>query len=873
MDFSTGTDDIVVQRYNNKGQRVGTQIVVNTTLAGDQIDPDVAMDDFGNFVVVWSGPGSDGLPGIQARMFDAYGTAGLETTVSTIPLVVQDKPSVAMRPDGNFVVTWTRYNNSGNKYGNVIGRTYNGLGTATSGEVVVSTTATRNNEAPDVAIADNGSIIVVWRGFTPTTSNWDIYGQRLNANGTKAGGEFQLNSSNINIQTDPRVSMDAAGNFVGVWQSWLQDGNEYGVYAHRYSAVGLSQGSEFLVNQTTLNRQYQPDVAMANSGDFTIVWTAFGQDNLLTKDYGIYGRMFSTTGTALAGEFRINATTSGNQVTPVVSRNADNGDFVVVWAGPDLSLNGIYARLLRQTAVTVDTVSPTSAVASLSATSTSPTLSVKWSGADNGGGTGVAAYTVYVSTNGGVYTPWQSNTTATAATFTGQTGNTYSFYSVAADKAGNIEAVPLAADTTTVVGSSTGGTGGGTTTTATGTTIGSYNPATSTFSLRNANSAGSANTSFVFGSANAGFVPITGDWDGNGTETVGVYNPKTGTFYLRNSNTAGAADLTFTFGGVNSTYRPVVGDWAGTGKDSVGVYNPSTSTFSLKNSATVNNGYVSFAFGAANGGYLPVAGDWDGDGKDTIGLYRTSTKTFTFRNANSAGLSNATFVFSGAASTWKPIAGDWNADGKDSIGLYDPATAKYYLRNALTAGGADTSFAFGSGNMAPIAGNWTGSSHALMASGGQASGQGVSSLTKTQLAPLVNEAIARWASAGVNSATAAKLAAVEFIVTDLPDGYLGRVEGNRVYIDNNAAGYGWFVDSTPTVDEEFAPVSGAQLRAVSSKAVSHVDLLTVLEHELGHIAGLDDIDAMAGDVMSGSLGRGVRRDVTHQDAVDAIFAQ
>ena len=50
-----------------------------------------------------------------------------------------------------------------------------------------------------------------------------------------------------------------------------------------------------------------------------------------------------------------------------------------------------------------------------------------------------------------------------------------------------------------------------------------------------------------------------------------------------------------------------------------------------------------------------------------------------------------------------------------------------------------------------------------------------------------------------------------------------------------------------------------QLQAVDPRAVDRIDLLTVVEHELGHIAGLDDLDALADDLMSGVLGVGVRR--------------
>ena len=52
-----------------------------------------------------------------------------------------------------------------------------------------------------------------------------------------------------------------------------------------------------------------------------------------------------------------------------------------------------------------------------------------------GAGPGIADYNVYVSDDGGAYTLWQSDTTATPATFAGRVGHTYGFFSVATDHA------------------------------------------------------------------------------------------------------------------------------------------------------------------------------------------------------------------------------------------------------------------------------------------------------------------------------------------------------------------------------------------------------------------------------------------------------
>jgi hypothetical protein len=99
----------------------------------------------------------------------------------------------------------------------------------------------------------------------------------------------------------------------------------------------------------------------------------------------------------------------------------------------------------------VDTTPPTSSVQSLPAFENTTSFTVSWSGSDNGGNSGIKSYTVYISDNGGSFTPFLTNTTQTSATFTGQNGHTYGFYSVATDNAGNVQSTPTSAQATTDV--------------------------------------------------------------------------------------------------------------------------------------------------------------------------------------------------------------------------------------------------------------------------------------------------------------------------------------------------------------------------------------------------------------------------------------
>jgi hypothetical protein len=95
---------------------------------------------------------------------------------------------------------------------------------------------------------------------------------------------------------------------------------------------------------------------------------------------------------------------------------------------------------------TLDISAPASEVREATAAPCSASLNVQWSGTD--AGSGIRSYTVHVSDNGGPFTVWQSDTAATSATYAGQLGHTYAFYSVAQDAVGNVESPPLGPDAT-----------------------------------------------------------------------------------------------------------------------------------------------------------------------------------------------------------------------------------------------------------------------------------------------------------------------------------------------------------------------------------------------------------------------------------------
>ncbi len=321
---------VYAQRFSVSGAPLGGEFQVNSTTAGDQNSPAVAMAPNGDFVVSWQSYGQDGSGwGVYAKHYSAAGApVGGEFRVNTTTQGDQKGPAVAMDAAGEFVVSW-QANNQGGTGWDIYAQRYSASGAALGGEFRANSTAGKAQKAPAVAMDAAGDFVVTWQSAGQDGSGAGVYAQRYSASGVALGGEFRVNTTTQGDQLDPAVAMSPLGEFTVVWSSYGQDGSGWGVYAQRYSAAGAPVGREFQVNLTTAGDQQSPSIAMDTHGNFLVGWQSNGQDG---SGWGIYGRQFNRSGVALGMEFSINSTTAGDQATPSWAVDG-NGDAVVVWSG------------------------------------------------------------------------------------------------------------------------------------------------------------------------------------------------------------------------------------------------------------------------------------------------------------------------------------------------------------------------------------------------------------------------------------------------------------------------------------------------------------------------------------------------------------
>ncbi len=323
---------------------------VNSYTTDDQFAPSVSLDADGDFVVVWDSLGSagtdDSFESIQGRSYASGGApAGGELQINAYTSGGQTTPSVSLDADGDFVVVWRSDGSPGtdDSYSSIQGRRYASGGTPTGGQFQVNAYTTDFQRRARVSLDADGDFVVVWQsGGSPGTDSsfTSVQGQRYASDGSALGGQFQVNTYTTVSQGYPSVSLDADGDFVVVWDSWGSYGTDsyfFSIQGQRYASDGARLGGEFQVNTYTTMNQLRPSVSREANGDFVVVWESQGSSGTDSSSTSIQGQRYASDGSAVGGEFQVNTATHNVQFRATVSLDAD-GDFAVVWNTLDLPL-------------------------------------------------------------------------------------------------------------------------------------------------------------------------------------------------------------------------------------------------------------------------------------------------------------------------------------------------------------------------------------------------------------------------------------------------------------------------------------------------------------------------------------------------------
>jgi hypothetical protein len=332
---------VYAQRYGADGAPQGGEFQVNTYTTGHQMDPSLAMDTAGNFVVAWRGDLEDGDGfGIFGQRFDASGSKlGGEFQINTFTTGNQSGPSVGMTPAGDFVVAWFSDGVDGSNYG-ITARRFDSSGNALGPEFQVNTYTTGDQDGPSVGVAPSGSFVIVWQSAFQDGSFGGVYGQRYDASGAPLGGEFLVNEVTTGGQGTPSIAVNADDSFVVAW-SGMGNGS-VGIFARRFDSSGTPLGHQFPVSTSAAGSPTFSKIGADDMGNFVVTWHAYVDPD---NSSSVFGRTFRASGAPAGPVFPINVYTTGAQEEAWVAVNGD-GNFVVAWRsqGQDGDNYGVFAR-------------------------------------------------------------------------------------------------------------------------------------------------------------------------------------------------------------------------------------------------------------------------------------------------------------------------------------------------------------------------------------------------------------------------------------------------------------------------------------------------------------------------------------------------
>jgi hypothetical protein len=325
--------------------RAGAEFRVNTYITSDQQAASVAGLSNGEFVVVWESlGGQDGdRAGVFAQRYDPNSKpVGAEFQVNTYTTDNQSKPSVTGLASGGFVITWSSTTQDGNGQG-VYAQIYDVDGNAVGAEFQVNTYITSTQDFPSIAGLTNGDFIITWESWVQDGDNVGIFAQRYDSNSNTIGTEFQVNTYTTNGQQKPAVAALTDGEFVISWESNLQYGVSFDIYAQRYNLGGDPLGGEFRVS-TLLDKDqhiYSSVIGLAE-GRFLVTWSAV---QWVGDPRDVYAHLYDPNGNQLGSAFRVNTYTTDKQHRASSAALADGG-FIIAWSsfyqdGPSI---GVFAQ-------------------------------------------------------------------------------------------------------------------------------------------------------------------------------------------------------------------------------------------------------------------------------------------------------------------------------------------------------------------------------------------------------------------------------------------------------------------------------------------------------------------------------------------------
>ncbi|HEX4872180.1 MAG TPA: Calx-beta domain-containing protein, partial [Nevskiaceae bacterium] len=317
-------------------QGAGEPVGALVTVAADASRQHLARLPDGRIRVVYEAPDADGS-GIWLRRYDAAGEPldGAPLALNTVTAGAQERPRLALAPDGRGWVVWQSLNVDGSSRG-IVARRLAEDGRPLGEPLLVNLTTDQDQTFPDVAADAQGGALIAWQSFLQDGDNNGVYARRFAADGQPLSGEIALAQLTADSQQQASVAMRPDGRALVAWTSFAVPGGA--IQLRELDASGTPLGDEFSIDPATVGGQTGGVVAIGANGQAWVAWQSFSVDNSGT---GIAARTRAPAGGFDGPVLALNASGAGNQTAPQIAVDAD-GRLAAVWQ--DEASGGALAR-------------------------------------------------------------------------------------------------------------------------------------------------------------------------------------------------------------------------------------------------------------------------------------------------------------------------------------------------------------------------------------------------------------------------------------------------------------------------------------------------------------------------------------------------
>jgi len=336
-------------------------VIVNTSTSTTKTSMVAVSDGAGGMFIGWIDSRIAGSQSIYVQRILASGAKQFanEVEVTSSPNVgggtSVSKSNLSMVADGSggVICVWqdprntTTSSSNNDIYGQRISATGTVLWTAGGIRMTVADNTVSSKTIPVIEVVNTTEAILVYGDNR--LGNVDLYAQKIliSTGATQWASEVSLHGAQANTQNNHALLADGSGGVFVVYQDPRLATSNIDIYAQRIDNTGaMLWGASATAIANGANNQLTPQLVSDGAGGFVATWS---DARVSSTDFNIYAQRVNSSGVAqwTAGGELINNSANG-QTNPLIIRSGSN--YIISWSDNRVATTGdrnIYAQCIN----------------------------------------------------------------------------------------------------------------------------------------------------------------------------------------------------------------------------------------------------------------------------------------------------------------------------------------------------------------------------------------------------------------------------------------------------------------------------------------------------------------------------------------------